>query len=100
MKTFKIKALFFMVILCSIFLISNSCSRQEKNPYLDVALEAAGWIESSAVSSEQGILWPAVPDENTTTDNWLYSGNSGIIRQEMSSISMPLSQGPTFSSVR
>lgn len=79
MKTFKINALFFMVILCSIFLISNSCSRKEKSPYLDVALEAAGWIESSAVSSEQGILWPAVPDENTTTDNWLYSGNSGIV---------------------
>ncbi len=79
MKTFKINALFFMVILCSIFLISNSCSRQEKSSYLGVALEAADWIESSAVSSEYGILWPAVPDENTTTDNWLYSGNSGIV---------------------
>lgn len=79
MKTFKVNALFFVVILCSIFFISNSCSRQEKSPYLNVALEAAGWIESSAVQSDFGTVWPAVPDESTTPDNWLYSGNSGIV---------------------
>jgi len=79
MKTFKVNALLFMVILCSIFMISNSCSRQEKRLYLDSALEAADWIESSAVQSELGTFWPAVPGESTAPDNWLYSGNSGIV---------------------
>ena len=41
--------------------------------------KAAGWIESSAVHSDSGTVWPAVPGESMTPDNWLYSGNSGIV---------------------
>lgn len=78
-KTLKINVLVFSVILCLIFMVSNSCSWQKKRLYLDAALEAADWIQSSAVSSEDGTLWPAVPDENTTTDSSLYSGNAGIV---------------------
>jgi len=79
MKTFKKNLEIFPVILCCIFLISNSCSMQGKRPYLDAAVEAAGWIEFSAVQSEFGTVWPAVPGESVGPDNWLYSGNSGIV---------------------
>jgi len=81
MKTIKISRLFYVIILCLFLLISNSCSRvsDSERPYLDAAVEAAGWVESSAVKSEFGTIWPAVPGELTTPDNWLYSGNSGIV---------------------
>ncbi|MCJ7582150.1 MAG: hypothetical protein MUP98_16680 [Candidatus Aminicenantes bacterium] len=76
---FKINVQIMAVVLCSIFLISISCSRDKKRPYLDAAVEAAGWVESSAVQSDFGTTWPAVPGESTTPDNGLYSGNSGIV---------------------
>ncbi len=79
MKISKKDVQIYIVILCLIFLISNSCSTPEKRLYLDAALEAAGWIQSLAVKSEFGTAWPAVPGESTTPNNWLYSGNSGIV---------------------
>lgn len=79
MKTFKINVLTIVAVLSSMFLILNSCSKDEDRPYLDAAVEAAGWVESSADQSEFGTIWPAVPGESSTPNNWLYSGNSGIV---------------------
>ncbi|MFC2160028.1 lanthionine synthetase LanC family protein [Acidobacteriota bacterium] len=75
----KIHRLIYVVIFCSFLLILISCSKQKKNLYLAAAVGAANWMESSAVQSEYGKIWPAVPDESTIQDNWLYSGNSGIV---------------------
>jgi len=71
--------------ICTVILISlavlnlMSCFREKKRTYLEAAQDAVSWIESSAVQSEFGTTWPSVPGESTANDNWLYSGNSGIV---------------------
>ncbi len=61
-KTFKINALFFMVILCSIFLISNSCSRHRLF-YLLFQItrdqEWMDWVEMGA----KAIMESGVPEQ-------------------------------------
>jgi len=75
----KRNKLFFAAILCVFLLVTNFCSNPGKKLYLNSAVEAANWIESWAVRSEFGKIWPAVPGESSAPDNWLYSGNSGIV---------------------
>lgn len=65
----------FLVFVLGFF----SCSQKEARPYLDRALDAARWIEGSTVDTERGFMWPAVPAEADTNNNWLYSGNSGVV---------------------
>jgi lantibiotic modifying enzyme len=47
--------------------------------YLEAGRQAARWIRSSAVRSEQGIIWPADPRDKKTVSANLYSGASGVI---------------------
>ena len=50
------------------------------NTYLEKALQAAAWIDSSAVQVPGGSkVWPADPRALHTVDNTLYSGNPGVI---------------------
>jgi lantibiotic modifying enzyme len=79
MKAFEETKRGIVFVLCSLLLISISCSSDDERLYLDAAVDAAGWVESSAVETEFGTIWPAVPGEATPPDNGLYSGNSGII---------------------
>lgn len=57
----------------------SACTGSREGPYLESALNAAGWVETSAVATKHGILWPAVPGEIDINDNWLYSGSSGVV---------------------
>jgi lantibiotic modifying enzyme len=50
------------------------------NTYLEKALQAAAWIDSSAVQVPGGSkVWPADPRALHTVDNTLYTGNPGVI---------------------
>lgn len=51
----------------------------EERPYLKAALEAARWIGSSSLETEKGRTWPAVPGEQESNGNTLYSGNPGVV---------------------
>jgi lantibiotic modifying enzyme len=47
-------------------------------PYLDAALETAKWLEGTALKSERGLVWPAVPGDAASVASNLYSGSSGV----------------------
>src|SRR4030095_8358140 len=47
--------------------------------YRDAALEAARWISSSAIPTEQGPVWPADPTDAKSVNDTLYSGTPGVI---------------------
>lgn len=50
-----------------------------ERPYLSAALQAARWIRSSAIQTNQGTVWPADPrDERTALTN-LYHGSAGVV---------------------
>jgi len=51
----------------------------EQNEYRHSALDAARWIRSAVIQSENGITWPAVPGELKTVSPNLYQGVSGIV---------------------
>ncbi len=54
-------------------------SDETERPYLQAALGAAKWIESSAVAQASGKSWPAVPPDKESIQSNLYSGDSGTI---------------------
>jgi lantibiotic modifying enzyme len=48
-------------------------------PYLDAALEAARWIDASAVKTDHGLTWPADPNDAKSVGTTLYSGSPGVV---------------------
>ena len=53
-------------------------------PHLAVALDAARWIQASAVTSPEGTIWPAIPGAadgagDTAIASDLYSGSAGVV---------------------
>lgn len=48
-------------------------------PYLDAAVRAARWIMASAIPSQTGLSWPAVPPDAATVQTDLYSGTPGVV---------------------
>lgn len=71
-------------ILCLTWLTAglfiSSCSAPAPGrPYRDAALEAADWITASAVETEHGRAWPAVPGDEKSLNNTLYSGTPGVV---------------------
>jgi lantibiotic modifying enzyme len=67
------------LLCCLSFFWGLACTTERGRPYLKAALEAALWIEASAVQTADGQFWPSVPGEELPVNNWLYSGNSGIV---------------------
>jgi len=68
------------IFLSSVLILSGlSCMTGAERPHLEAALEAARWIEASAVETEEGLAWPPVPGEELPLNNWLYGGNAGIV---------------------
>jgi lantibiotic modifying enzyme len=63
-----------MVCLC----LFMACCRKSE-PYLDEVDQVATWIRSSAVQTPDGTTWPAVPGDDQTINNTLYSGTPGVI---------------------
>ena len=47
--------------------------------YLEVALEAARWIEASRVVTPHGVTWPADPATPESLDTTLYQGCPGVV---------------------
>ncbi|MBI3410589.1 MAG: lantibiotic modifying-like protein [Planctomycetes bacterium] len=47
--------------------------------YRENALDAAKWIQSTAIQKENGTVWPAVPGDPKTIGTGLYSGASGVV---------------------
>lgn len=64
-----------ITLLLSVFFFS--CKKER--PYLEAAMEAARWIRASAVQTEEGRTWPAIPGEDGSINNTLYAGTPGVI---------------------
>jgi len=74
-----------VIVTCIVFiiaafplLITNAAAKEER-PYLEAALQAARWIRASAVQTENGTTWPAVPENEKSINNSLYSGTPGVV---------------------
>jgi lantibiotic modifying enzyme len=60
-----------------VFVFFVCCGK--KDPIEDDIELVARWIRSSAVENEDGTTWPAVPGDNKTINNTLYSGTPGVV---------------------
>ena len=65
------------VLLFLVF--SISCVPSDERPYRDAALEAADWVTASVVETELGRTWLAVPGDESSLNNTLYSGAPGVV---------------------
>ncbi len=74
-----IKRTLAMAALLAVLTGAGSSSGDPARPYLQAALKAAKWIESSAVAASPGKAWPAVPPDKESIQANLYSGDSGTI---------------------
>jgi len=71
---------FTLIIQIIVFIcISSGASCIKQQSYLDEVRLAAKWIRNSAVRTENGITWPAVPGDKSTINNTLYSGTPGTV---------------------
>ena len=50
-----------------------------KESRMEYIEQVAHWIRASAVQTEDGTTWPAVPGDNATINNALYSGTPGVV---------------------
>ena len=48
-------------------------------PYLDAALKAARWIQSTRIETAAGVTWPADPRDSTSVSHDLYTGAGGVV---------------------
>jgi lantibiotic modifying enzyme len=67
-----------LALICAQALESQTPS-PTKRPYLDAALETARWLEGTAIETEHGLTWPAVPGDPATVASNLYSGSAGVV---------------------
>jgi hypothetical protein len=51
----------------------------EKNPYLEAALKAESWISQTAISTSDGLTWPADPQNPESGNSTLYAGTPGVV---------------------
>ncbi len=79
MKKRIIIAMCFILIIAAFIPLIKKASALEKRPYLQAALQAARWIRTSAVQTERGTTWPAVPEDEKSINNTLYSGTPGVV---------------------
>lgn len=79
MKRGTASVLFFVMIVSLVAFSSLAPGIKHKRPYLEAAYEAARWIRSSAIQTEGGMTWPAVPGDQKTISNTLYSGTPGVV---------------------
>ena len=79
MKRGAASFLFGIMIVSLVLFLSLASAMREKRPYVEASSEAARWIRSSAIQTEEGITWPAVPGDQKTISNTLYSGTPGVV---------------------
>jgi lantibiotic modifying enzyme len=68
------------LLLCTVTIAASSRERpaRAERPYLKAAQEVAKWLEATAVKTEHGVTWPAVPGDPSTISSNLYSGSAGV----------------------
>jgi len=69
-------------ITALIFVIGASIATSIKppeRPYLEAAVRAARWIESSSLKTAKGTAWPSDPRDPKTVEANLYSGVPGVV---------------------
>jgi len=47
--------------------------------WLDLATQAANWIDSHAVETEAGVVWPVDPEHEGQISRTLYAGSPGVV---------------------
>ncbi len=52
---------------------------EDKGRYLEAALRAEKWIAGTAISSPDGLAWPAEPQDPKSVNSMLYAGNPGVV---------------------
>lgn len=74
-------AAFLILIAASVSLAAplRDNLRDQRQPYLNGALSAARWIESTSVTTSTGIVWPDVPTDPKSVNTSLYAGTPGPI---------------------
>ncbi len=68
-----------LIAAACLFAISAVYVNAANNSYREAALEAARWIRSSVVKTEQGKVWPSDPTDAKSVGTSLYAGTPGII---------------------
>ncbi len=70
------KRLIATVFLLAIATLNASAAN---NSYKEAAIEAARWVRSCAVKTEQGKAWPSDPQDPKSINATLYAGTPGVI---------------------
>jgi lantibiotic modifying enzyme len=50
-----------------------------QRPFLDAAVDAAKWIDASAIKTDHGVTWPADPNDPKSVGTSLYSHSPGVV---------------------
>jgi len=66
-------------IFAALSLLAFVVPQQMERPHMDLALQAARWLESTTVRTPKGSAWPADPREPKTVRLDLYSGTPGVV---------------------
>lgn len=72
-------ALIFIAVSISVGARSRDDLKSQNQPYLNEALSAAHWIESTSVTTGGGVVWPDDPTDPKTVNTSLYAGTPGPI---------------------
>ena len=59
--------------------LSMQAGIEDNGRYLEAAIRAEKWIAGTAVSSPDGLAWPAEPQDPKSVNSTLYAGNPGVV---------------------
>lgn len=68
-----------LTMITALILAIVASIQAPKRPYLDAAVQAARWIESSSLKTAKGTAWPSDPRDPKTVETNLYSGVPGVV---------------------
>jgi len=66
-------------VRAAILLIIATTLSAAPRTYLGAAIEAARWIRSCPIKTDQGLAWPSDPGDAKTVNTTLYSGVPGVV---------------------
>jgi lantibiotic modifying enzyme len=66
-------------IMIGTLVVAAAADTSSPAALMRAATDAARWIDSSAVRSERGVVWPADPADPKTIPTNLYSGSTGVV---------------------
>src|SRR5215469_7209003 len=68
-----------LTVITTLILMVVASIEAADRPYLDAAMRAARWIESSSLKTAKGPAWPSDPRDPKTVETDLYSGVPGVV---------------------